>query len=227
MLDTLRAVETPEGLALDLRCAGVVPRALAWLIDLCIRGAILSAVATALGVFGDFGIGIYLVCLFAVTWFYPIVFEVVRDGQTPGKKALGLRVVNDNGTPVTWLPSIIRNFLRTVDMMPVLYGFGALACLADPSSRRLGDVVAGTVVVYADVPPERSPAPPEAPAVPRIPLQPGEQRAIVAFAERAGRMTPERQAELADLLAPLTGREGRGAVGAVLAIASHLLGRRG
>jgi len=163
---------------------------------------------------------------FALVWLYPIAFEVLRDGQTPGKKTLGLRVVNGNGTPVTWLPSIIRNLMRTVDSLPFLYGFGVASCLADPHSRRLGDLVAGTLVVYADAPAERTPAPPVAAAPPPLPLQPGEQRAIVAFAERAGRMTPERQRELADLLEPVTGRYGKAAVDAVLGIASHLLGRR-
>ena len=122
--------------------------------------------------------------------------------------------------------------MRTVDAMPApvpffpLYGFGLASSLADRYGRRLGDLVAGTVVVYVDVPAERQQAPPVAAQAPRLVLQPGEQRAIVAFAERAARMTAERQQELADLLAPLTGKAGPGSVDAVLAIASHLLGRR-
>ena len=226
MLDTLRAVETPEGLALDLRCAGIVPRAYAWALDFLIRFAVLLTALSGLAFLGETGMGIGLVLMFALYWAYPIVFEVLRDGQTPGKKALGLRVVNGNGTPVTWLPAIVRNLMRTVDMLPLLYGFGVASCLVDPNARRLGDLVAGTVVVYVDVPAERQKAPPVAAQAPRLPLQPGEQRAIVAFAERASRMTGERQAELANLLAPLTGARGPGAVDAVLAIASHILGRR-
>ena len=226
MLDTLRPVETPEGLALDLRCAGVVPRALAWVVDAGIRLGVLTAVLTVAGMFGQAGMGVGMVAMFLLMWGYPIAFEVLRDGQTPGKSALGLRVVGDNGTPVTWLPSIVRNLMRTVDLLPFLYGAGVATSLADPWSRRLGDIVAGTVVVYVDVPAERQPAPPVAATAPRLPLQPGEQRAIVAFAERASRMTTERQAELANLLAPVTGARGPGAVDAVLAIASHLLGRR-
>jgi len=226
MLDTLRPVETPEGLALDLRCAGVVPRSLAWAVDFAIRIGVLMAISFVAAFFGEAGMGVMLVGAFALMWVYPILFEVLNDGQTPGKRTLGLRVVRDNGTPVTWLPSIVRNLMRTADMLPFGYGAGIVSCLADPWSRRLGDVVGGTVVVYIDVPPERRPAPSVAAAAPRLPLQPGEQRAIVAFAERATRMTPERQAELAELLAPVTGARGRGAVDAVLAIANHLLGRR-
>jgi uncharacterized RDD family membrane protein YckC len=226
MLDTLRPVETPEGLALDLRCAGVVPRALAWSLDFGIRMLVGSVGLMVLGVLGDTGAGIGLVFLFALYWAYPIVCEVLWNGQTPGKRSLGLRVVNDNGTPVTWLPSIVRNLMRTVDMLPVLYGFGIAAMLADPSMRRFGDLVAGTVVVYVEPPATPAAAPPVAAVAPSLPLQPQEQRAIVAFAERSWRMTPERQHELAELLAPVTGARGHGAVDAVLAIANHLLGRR-
>src|SRR5689334_18110755 len=98
MLDTLRAVETPEGLALDLRCAGVVPRALAWVLDLFIRGSVSTVSASLLSILGETGVGVGLVLGFLLLWAYPIVFEVLRDGQTPGKKSLGLRVVNANGT---------------------------------------------------------------------------------------------------------------------------------
>ena len=147
MLDTLRDVETPEGVALHLRCAGVVPRALAWLLDLLVRLAGVAAVSTVLGLLGGAGVGVGLVVMFLVYWAYPVAFEVWRDGQTPGKRAFGLKVVSDNGTPVTWLPSVVRNLLRTVDMLPALYAFGAASSLLDPNGRRLGDQVAGTVVI--------------------------------------------------------------------------------
>src|SRR6187402_2694701 len=129
MLDTLRDVETPEGVALQLRCAGVVPRALAWLLDLMVRVAGIAAVSAVLGLLGGAGVGAGLVLIFLMYWGYPIAFEVWRDGQTPGKRAFGLKVVSDNGTPVTWLPSVVRNLLRTVDMLPALYGFGVASIL--------------------------------------------------------------------------------------------------
>jgi uncharacterized RDD family membrane protein YckC len=226
MLDTLRPVETPEGLALDLRCAGVVPRALAWAIDTALRFAVAGMVMMLFGLLGDTGAGIALVLLFLLYWAYPVVFEGLWDGQPPAKRALGLRVANHNGTPVTWLPSIVRNLMRVVDMMPALYGFGVASTLIDPSARRIGDVVAGTVVVYVDPPPEPHAAPPVEASAPRMPLLPEEQRAIVAFAERSWRMTGERQDELATLLAPVTGAPAGKTVPAVLAIASYLLGRR-
>ena len=226
MLDTLREVETPEGVALTLRCAGIVPRALAWLLDLLVRGAVVVAMSTVLGLMGKAGMGVFLVAMFLVFWGYPVVFEVWRDGQTPGKRAFGLKVVADNGTPVTWLPSLLRNLLRTVDMLPVLYAFGVASSLVDRAGRRLGDHVAGTVVVYTERAPARPPAPTAPPQRPPLPLQLDEQRAIIGFAERAPQMTPERQVELADQLQPLTAARGPAAVAAVLGLANYLLGRR-
>ena len=88
MLDTLREVETPEGVALHLRCAGVVPRALAWLLDLMVRVAGMAAISTVLGLLGGAGVGAGLVLMFLVYWGYPIAFEVLRDGQTPGQARL-------------------------------------------------------------------------------------------------------------------------------------------
>jgi uncharacterized RDD family membrane protein YckC len=226
MLDTLRPVETPEGVALGLRCAGVAPRALAWGLDLLVRMAVLSVLGTGLGLLGGAGMGVYLVATFLVFWGYPVGFEVFRDGQTPGKRAFGLKVVSDNGTPVTWLPSVVRNLLRTADMLPVLYVFGVASSLVDRSGRRLGDLVAGTVVVYTERAPARPPPPLAAPQRPPMPLQLDEQRALIAFAERAPQMTAERQAELAEVLQPVTQARGANAVATVLGLANYLLGRR-
>lgn len=226
MLDTLRQVETPEGLALDLRTAGMVPRAYAWLIDFGLRIVAVSGLGTVLGLLEGAGTGILMVLMFLIYWGYPIFFEVLNDGQTIGKRTMGLKVVNDNGTPVTWVPSIVRNLLRTVDMLPVMYGFGLVSGLLDPAGRRLGDHAAGTLVVYAERYAARSPAPPAPPVASPLPLQQDEQRAIVAFSERMVQMTPERQQELASLLEPVTGSRGDRAVQHVLGLANYLLGRR-
>src|SRR5262245_53862085 len=106
MLDTLTLVETPEGIALHLRSAGVFPRACAWVLDALIRLAFLWLCGMLLGALGASATGVYLICMFVIVWFYPVLFEVLRDGQTPGKKAMRLRVVNANGTPVGWVASI-------------------------------------------------------------------------------------------------------------------------
>src|SRR3546814_2568230 len=78
---------------------------------------------------------------------YPVVFEAMFNGQTPGKRAMELRVVSADGAPVGWLASIVRNLLRAVDALPVGYGFGLVASLADPHGRRLGDMVASTLEI--------------------------------------------------------------------------------
>lgn len=226
VLDTLRQVETPEGLALTLRSAGMVPRAYAWLIDFGLRIVGVLGLSTVLGLLEGAGTGIMLVLMFLIYWGYPILFEVLNDGQTIGKRTMGLKVVNDNGTPVTWVPSIVRNLLRTVDMMPVMYGFGLVSGLLDPAGRRLGDHAAGTLVVHAERNAARSPAPPAPPVAAPLPLHQDEQRAIVAFSERMAQMTPERQQELASLLEPVTGSRGERAVQQVLGLANYLLGRR-
>ncbi|MBB5885995.1 RDD family protein [Xanthomonas sp. LMG 8992] len=225
MLDTYREVITPEGVPLHLPAAGAVPRALAWLIDLALRFALLTAMGMFLGLLGGLGQGLYLVAMFLVFWAYPIVLEGWR-GQTLGKQALGLRVVARDGAPVGWMAAITRNLLRTVDMLPFGYAVGLIACLFDAHSRRLGDLVAGTLVVHQP-PREDEALPPIASALaPPRPLLPPEQTALIAFAERAPRLTPERQLELAALAQPLTDTSGQAGVLRLYAMANWLLGRR-
>jgi uncharacterized RDD family membrane protein YckC len=225
LIDTVSAVETPEGIALGLRAAGCMPRALAWLIDGAIRMAILMACATFFGVLGEAGQGIYLIALFIIFWFYPVLFEVLNNGRTPGKAALRLRVVRANGTPIGWLSSFQRNLLRTVDMLPFFYGFGLIACLVDKNSRRIGDWIADTLVVYVDViQPPRVIAQSANVLLPKA-LSVHEQTALVSFAERAPTLTTERQIEIADQLVALTGMHGARGVQQVLGMAGTVLGR--
>ncbi len=226
MLDTYREVVTPEGVALHLPAAGPVPRALAWGIDLAIRLGILLLGAMLLGVLGAAGQGVYLIMLFLVFWGYPILFEALWNGQTPGKRAMGLRVVNADGAPVGWLPAITRNLLRTVDMLPFGYTAGLIVCLADPYGRRLGDLVAGTLVLHEVRERDHLAAPVNAVLAPHLLLRPAEQAAVVAFGERAALLTPARQEELADIVEPLTGTRGQGGVLRLFGMANWLLGRR-
>lgn len=226
MLDTVREVHTPEGVALRLPAAGPVPRALAWLIDFGIRMGLLMAASMVLGALDEAGMGVYLLVLFVLFWLYPILCEGLFDGQTPGKRALDLRVVSSDGAPVGWLAACVRNLMRTVDMLPFGYACGLVSSLFDPWGRRLGDLVAGTMVVH--VPKSRRLPVMAADGVmaPVLPLRPEEQAAIVAFAERAPRLTPERQQELADIAAPATGAQGLDGVRRLAGIAHWLLGKR-
>ena len=226
MLDTVREIHTPEGVTLRLPAAGPVPRALAWGIDFAIRMGLLMALGMVLGLLREAGTGLYLVALFAVFWLYPIVCEGLFNGQTPGKRALDLRVVSSDGAPVGWLAACVRNLMRTVDMLPFGYACGLVSSLADPWGRRLGDIVAGTLVVHAPRVQAQPLVPTADVAAPRVALRPAEQAAVVAFAERAPRLTPERQAELADIAEPLTGMRGADGVVALQGIANWLLGRR-
>lgn len=226
MLDTHREVITPEGVALYLPAAGPVPRALAWALDLAIRAGIAMAGALVLALLGQGGMGVFSVLVFVVFWFYPIVFEAAWSGRTPGKRALGLRVIAGNGAPVGWLAAFTRNLLRVVDMLPFGYACGLVASLADPWGRRLGDMVAGTLVVHDAGEDHLSPVlQPVAPMASPVPLLPHEQAALIAFAERAPRLGIGRQEELAELAEPLVRARGAVAVQRLHAIASALLGR--
>ena len=97
------------------------------------------------------GQGLMLLGFFLLEWFYPVFFEL-RSGATPGKRAMGLRVVHDDGTPVGAVASVIRNLLRVADFLPLFYAAGLVSCLVDRDFRRLGDLAAGTLVVHSEPP---------------------------------------------------------------------------
>lgn len=226
MLDTYRAVETPEGVELGLRVAGPGARALAWGLDALIRLGIYLAVSIPLATLGEAGIGLILLSVFLLEWFYPVYFEVLRGGATPGKRRLGLQVLHDDGTPVGWSASTIRNLVRFADFLPVAYAAGLVAMLVHRDFKRLGDLAAGTVVVHLDEP-FSSPRPEPGPAAPPpAPLTLEEQRAVIEFAQRQKSWTPQRAAEVATCARALTGSSGRDAVAELLAIANWLAGRR-
>lgn len=226
MLDTRRALETPEGVELELRVAGPAVRGLAWAIDAAIRAGGYLALSMLLPFFGRFGFGLLLIAFFLVEWFYPVLFEVYRQGATPGKRSLGIQAIHEDGTPIGWSASLIRNLLRSVDFLPMFYGFGLASMLLNGDFKRLGDLAAGSLVVYSERP---TPAPELPAAIPESPPQPlttAEQRAIIQFAERAPALTPQRGEELADILEPLTGARGEQAVRRLFQYANWMVGRR-
>ncbi|QAX86586.1 hypothetical protein C2E19_23275 [Pseudomonas sp. DTU12.3] len=200
-LDTRHQVETPEGIDLPLRPAGLMVRALAFTIDLGLRGVILGVLFIALAFLGKLGMGLGSLLLFAVSWWYMVLFEVLRQGRSPGKQWMGLRVVHDDGTAVGWSASLLRNLLRFVDLLPFGYFFGAISCLQHPTFKRLGDIAAGTLVVYTERPLKRPQLPVAEPRRAPVPLTLSEQRAVLGFAERQGELSPARVNELAALLA--------------------------
>ncbi len=218
LLDTQRILETPEGVELTLRIAGPVPRALAWAIDFIFRAIVYVLLFTLLSIGGKVGDGLFLLIFFVMEWFYPVLFEVYREGVTPGKARMGLKVLYDNGTPIGWTGSMLRNLLRGVDSLPFLYGFGFISLLCTRNFQRLGDLAAGTVVVYNELPPVPKKRKKPSPRHARLPdveplalpmmLSEAEQRAVISFAERAQVLPPSRVKELADLAQDLTGHTG-------------------
>ena len=228
MLDTTRRVATPEGIELTLHLAGAVPRAMAWAIDLAVRAAIVLAVMTVALQFGRAGWGVVLLTLFFVEWLLPAWLEAAWRGQTPGKRAMRLAVLNDDGTPVRWPGALTRNLLRAVDFLPFLYGVGLISMLLNRDFKRLGDLAAGTVVVYQHERVDTKRAiPPSAAIVPPVALNLEEQRAVLDLAERSTSLTQERFEELAELPAPLVGQlDGPRAAQRLLGMANHISGAK-
>jgi len=144
MLDTYREVITPEGVLLHLPAAGPVPRALAWIVDFCVRATVLYILGWITLPFGGVGRGLFLIAIFISNWGYQILMEGAL-GWTLGKRLLGLQVIMADGAPLSWTGAITRNLLRTVDMLPFGYALGLLSSFIDPHGRRLGDLAAGTL----------------------------------------------------------------------------------
>jgi uncharacterized RDD family membrane protein YckC len=227
VLDTARRVATPEGIEITLRVAGPVARGLAYTIDLLIRSAIMIAVLIGASALGRFGFAVFLLTAFLLEWLYPVVFEVLSGGATPGKRAMGLIVLHDDGTPIRWPASLTRNLLRALDFLPFMYFVGFIAMVMNRDFKRLGDLAANSLVVYREHKPVSAHVPEAPPLAPPVALSLTDQRTVLDFAERCGRITPERAAELAQIVSPLApGRDGEQAVDEIVAIANHLLGRR-
>lgn len=219
--DTIRRYETPEGILLQLKLAGPVVRACAWAIDTAVKSVIYAAVAMVSAFFGGVGMAVMLISFFLLEWFFPVIFEIT-SGATPGKKAMGLVVVHDNGTPVSVSASLIRNLLRVADFLPLLYGIGLLSILANRNFQRLGDMVAGTLVVYRERDRIKMAIPTVTPKPPPVPLSVDELRTLIAFAERSQQLSEERRIELANQLAELTGKQGEAAVTELYSYANWL-----
>ena len=212
-------VETPEQVVISYTIAGVGSRSAAAIIDYAICAALLIAVSiagfdlVALKATGSWLVALMILVAFAVFWGYYVLFEGLWDGQTPGKRQLGLRVVRDGGYSVTFGASAVRNLLRIVDGQPgFTYGVGILSVVVSSSGKRLGDYAAGTMVVR-----ERAvtllaapPAPVARPgsaasdpkiAVPTTVLSDEEFQLLDRFMSRLADLDPGRRVELSAQLA--------------------------
>ena len=170
-LDTTIQVVTPENIAFDYRVAGPFRRLPAFLLDLAVRIGVFLSMIFVVGLVAGFGggglaIAGMLIGWFLLEWFYGGFFEAYWNGQTPGKRVLGLRVLTVEGQPINGLQAVMRNVLRTVDMYPLLslqifgdappmylfptcfVGLVVMAC--NRRFQRLGDLVCGTLVVIEE-----------------------------------------------------------------------------
>ena len=151
-------IATPEGICFSLKLAGPMVRFLAWLIDFLIVMAASVLIGLAFGVFGllspDVASAMGIVSLFVLQVGYGIGMEWSRQGQTFGKRAMGIRVVDASGLRLQLHQVVMRNLLRFVDSLPLFYLVGGIAMLLNRSLQRLGDLAANTVVVRVDRAPE-------------------------------------------------------------------------
>jgi len=229
MLDSRIEIETPENIDLYLTPAGIWSRGLAYAIDFGIRFLCYAITGITLLILfrktGQSGIvlGLYLIGIFVLEWFYAVLFEVLRNGQTPGKKRLNLKVVQQDGTPIGWASSITRNFLLIVDFLPFLYATAIVSIFSSKHFQRVGDLAAKTLVVYAPTPfkhtlenakGQRTLSP--------IPLKKSEQQAFISFAQRQKSFSVARQKELANILTPLIKKTDDAAIQNAIAIANSL-----
>ncbi|MGB6221830.1 RDD family protein [Haloferula sp.] len=241
-LDTLQAIELAEGVEVRLRIAGPLLRGGALALDLVIQWAfvlLISVVLAMTGVVvgGMASAGLISLAWFFIWWWYPVFFEAGKWGATPGKRIVGLRVVQTSGSPITFSQSVLRNFLRYADGMPFIgggvmgiptFGFAIASSLATRRFQRLGDLAAGTVVIYSKIPPEPAmPAPPPMESIqPTVALRPEEVLALSSFRDRAGLWSDGRRQEIADHARALSGSAGAAGVSRLMAMAHWLQERR-
>ncbi len=151
-------IEIPEQIELEFPVAGLGSRGMALLVDSLIQAIVIitvlvvsSVVSPDLGRYwvtaGKWMDAIIIFLLFCLYWGYFAVFEIFWNGQTPGKRQAKIRVITASGRPINVFEAIARNFLRVVDLQ-LVYVVGAVAIAVDRKNRRLGDMVAGTVVIH-------------------------------------------------------------------------------
>ena len=147
--------------------AGIGSRFLAIFVDsliqfvvvavLLITFAMLGFGVASLPELGKWTVAIYVLAFFLLYWGYFAIFEMLWKGQTPGKRHAAIRVIRDSGRDITAKEAIARNLLRSVDLLPGMYAVGIASIFLSPQSKRIGDYVAGTVVVHERRPEESQP----------------------------------------------------------------------
>ncbi|MFZ3215618.1 MAG: RDD family protein [Candidatus Acidiferrales bacterium] len=216
-------IETPEQTALEFPIAGVGSRFLAFGLDSMIQVLASLVVGIGLGLgpgwirLGSWlprvwAVSIIVIFFFALYFGYFAFFEAIWNGQTPGKRLCGIRVIKETGRPITPVEAVARNLLRIVDQLPAFYGVGITSVLLSKQGKRLGDFVAGTIVVHEralqDVKPLWQPAQSAAPLHSGTQQISGEELALIeAFLNRRYELDPAVRFRMAEqILAKLKPR---------------------
>ncbi|MCH9686200.1 MAG: RDD family protein, partial [Deltaproteobacteria bacterium] len=216
-LDTIAWADSPEQVRFEYRVAGPARRGIAYLIDTLIKWVVLIVLAGLLMLGGmqmdeltGWTFGIFVLVVFALEWGYYVVFETLMGGRSPGKKSMRLRVVKEGGYPINIVDSLLRNLLRAADFLPSFYALGTGVMVFDSRFRRLGDLVAGTMVVVEErahmgtaVKLQPAVTPQELATMPSTAiLRPAERETLDLFVRRLDRLSPARADELAELVLP-------------------------
>ncbi len=215
-LDETLTLAAPEGIDLDLVLAGIGSRSAALVLDTLVQFVATLILFSVASQFENSGVALAAVGLFMVVFGYPILMEAFAKGQTLGKKAMGIAVARADGSPVTFLSATIRNVMRLIDLLPGAYTVGLIAVLATKRNQRLGDLVAGTIVIrrgreqhqaggplgfdplWGQLPPE---PPPEIATWDTSAVTADEVAAIRAFLTRRHQLDPVHRHQLANSLA--------------------------
>jgi uncharacterized RDD family membrane protein YckC len=205
-------VETPDHVVLRYTLAGVGNRGFAAVVDFLVAFLITAGLEIGYAQIGAPGeavlSGVIRLLLFVLGWSYFILLEWLWNGQTVGKRAFGLRVINEDGSPAGFVAVFVRNLVRMIDFLPAFYGLGLLSIVLTSRSQRLGDFAAGTYVVRAPKPQLdwlalRTVTRPDAPvATAGVRGLSGEaQRIVREFVAREGKLSAGDRARLATEIA--------------------------
>jgi len=202
-------IETPEQTALEFQVAGIGSRFLALAYDMLIQiligfvagfggSLLIGLVASAIPGAANWGFALLFLFFFLLYFGYYAFFEIFWNGQTPGKRKAGIRVIKDSGRPLTPAESIARNLMRIIDWMPAFYAVGMLSAILTKENKRLGDLVAGSLVVrevaFSDLKPAwqatQAPADPSLPPLGADRLSPEEGALIESYLSRRDALEP-------------------------------------
>lgn len=211
------SVLTPERVNLEYGIAGIGSRGGAVIIDSLLQFValvVVLAAGTAGAAVVSFAAGdlastvliaVAALGLFVIATGYFLLFEIVWNGQTPGKRMLGIRVIRESGYPMRPIDAVIRNVVRVVDWLPLFYGIGVLVMLFNKRSRRLGDFAAGTLVVREGARRTLASVAPVAARVPELPhgfaLSNADATLVRDFLVRRTSLAPDARVDLSERLA--------------------------